>query len=168
MAFSNILKEFGMKDEVDLARRLDDDPDLSPAEFVECVKVEINGLKEENDKLKQFHEWDKIAALKLNDEKYLNEKLNKEIDELKEEMDDCVKKNKDLSDFADASVNAFYKLNKEIEELKKEGHKFKGYLGELGSLLDDNIDDSNPANSERPVTKIYADAFDKLTNNEFL
>ena len=39
--------------------------------------------KKENEELRQFHEWNKIAALKLNDEKHLNDKLNKEIDELK-------------------------------------------------------------------------------------
>ena len=57
-------------------------------------------------------------------------------------------------------------FEEEKKDLEAENKKLKGYLGELGSLLDANIDDSG-ANSERPVAIIYADAFDKLTNNEF-
>jgi hypothetical protein len=44
--------------------------------------------RKENEELRQFHEWNKIAALKLNDEKHLNDKLNKEIDELKKDIRD--------------------------------------------------------------------------------
>tara|TARA_R110002020_G_scaffold292801_1_gene508173 strand:- start:539 stop:946 length:408 start_codon:yes stop_codon:yes gene_type:complete len=48
---------------------------------------EINNLKEENEELRQFHEWDKIAALKWNEEKEKNEKLKEELEELKKKYE---------------------------------------------------------------------------------
>ena len=56
-------------------------------------------------------------------------------------------------------------LEKETEDLKEEIQKLKGYLGEVGTLLDNNIVEDN---QDPPVTTIFADAFDKLTNNEFV
>lgn len=92
--------------------------------------------KERIKELKQFHEWNKSAALKWNDEKQKNEKLKKENAELKaglvsgdlnlcsgegiEMFHKLKKKNKDLADFAEASVRGFDTLKKENEKLKEE------------------------------------------------
>ena len=48
----------------------------------------IAQLQKENEELKLFHEWNKSATLKWNDEKQKNEKLQKEIDEIKKEIKD--------------------------------------------------------------------------------
>ena len=52
-----------------------------------------------------------------------------------------------------------------VEKFNEEIKKLKGYLGEVGSLLDNNIVEDN---QDPPVTTIFADAFDKITNNECL
>ena len=58
----------------------------SVQEEVDKVKEENAILKEENRRLEQFHEWDKIAAIKLGEAKEEIEKLKAEIEKLKEEV----------------------------------------------------------------------------------
>ena len=78
--------------------------------------------------------------------------------------------NRELKEELDVWVNPTGEvvMNREgmmlYEASQEEIKKLKGYLGEVGSVLDINIVEG----SHPEVTTIHADAFDRLTNNEFV
>ena len=55
-------------------------------DFVENLEKEIEELKEQLAEMTQFHEWDKIANFKWQDEKTKNEELKEENENLKKEF----------------------------------------------------------------------------------
>ena len=121
MSFDNILKEFGMKDEADLARRLDDDPDLSPSEFVESVKVEINGLIIENNDLEEENKElkEQLEVCEETKDAFWNDWLNEEFGDALYPLDPPE---------PDEFVKNVKKLKEENEELKKERDEIQSYL----------------------------------------
>ena len=79
--------------------------------------------KERIKELKQFHEWNKSAALKWNEEKQNNEKLKKENAELKAGL-----VSGDLNLCSAEGIDMFHKLKAENEKLKEENEKLKKEL----------------------------------------
>ena len=133
MSFDNILKEFGMKDEADLARRLEDDPDLSPSEFVAAVKVEINGLIIENNDLEK--EIDEIQSYLLPPGAFPNtDAFIVKLRELKEEIKgipDLLEEERykeracNERDWEDKEEEIVEDLTAEIEELQEQNQELK-------------------------------------------
>ena len=76
--------------------------------YMKDMENEIKTLKEENDRLEQFHEWDKIATIKLCE-------ARREITTLKEQIE----KNMETNEYTLAKVlDDNKKLKEEIKKLK--------------------------------------------------
>ena len=82
--------------------------------------------KERIKELKQFHEWNKSAALKWNEEKQKNEKLKKENAELKSGL-----VSGDLNLCSGEGIEMFHKLKADIEKLKSKDKIASGVIGRL-------------------------------------
>ena len=114
--------ELGLTQEID---RLNNEVDTLRSQ-VTFWEEKSDHRKERIKELKQFHEWNKSAALKLNDEKQNNEKLKKENAELKAGL-----VSGDLNLCSGEGIEMFHKLKADIEKLKSKDKIASGVIGRL-------------------------------------
>ena len=103
---------------------------MSPSEVkpsqVAQLTAENAKLKEENSRLEQFHEWDKIAAIKLGEAK-------EEIEGLREKLDK-------LNAFCQKKVRENEKLKAENAKLKEENAPEQIFKGLIHDIIDEVVD----------------------------
>ena len=152
---------------------LEKDNSLSPKELLNIYKYENNQLRlkilkvEENNKI--LHK----KCLDYNDVCYLNEKLNKKIDEDNKVIlslkSKCEQKDNEIKDNENKIKELILKNNeyKKLENIKKDYKIMEEELNNLKKLLDQNNKDliSNSDNSDKnneEKTKLF---FNNLTND---
>ena len=115
-----------LKEEMErIQEKLDEMYEFSYFTKLKKAEVEIKKLKEENEKLKNFDNWENHPALRhkavLDDDFYLE--LRKENEEWKEAMEEYVEEeeaNPDgLRGYLESKTDEIYELHDEMEQIKK-------------------------------------------------